>query len=169
MAGVVTLARALADGGRVVWDEPPHKPTLRAWPRWHERAQPWLRPLPAGARQPGVVHHAEDGRGHAPGRARPGRPAPARRGRAPDYPDGAGRRGDPGRHAARLGRRSSSARGSRRPRGRSTRRSSNARSARGRSRRFRGSLGGPSSPRGTWVSTMRLRLSSPRSSAGRSA
>lgn len=35
MAGVVTLARALADGGSVVWDDPPHRPRLRAWPRWH--------------------------------------------------------------------------------------------------------------------------------------
>jgi hypothetical protein len=35
VAGVVTLARALADGGSVVWDTPPDKPRLRAWPRWH--------------------------------------------------------------------------------------------------------------------------------------
>jgi hypothetical protein len=35
VAGVLTLARALAEGGSVVWDDPPHHPKLRAWPRHH--------------------------------------------------------------------------------------------------------------------------------------
>jgi hypothetical protein len=35
VVGVLTLARALADGGSVVWDDPPHQPRLRAWPRHH--------------------------------------------------------------------------------------------------------------------------------------
>lgn len=33
MAGPVMLARALADGGRVVWD-PPERPRLRVTPAW---------------------------------------------------------------------------------------------------------------------------------------